>query len=53
MQDVAERVYQRLCLGEQGKANQPNVLLFFVFVHHAMGIGMVVPMNLYYSSNAR
>merc|ERR1712232_434435 len=48
LQDIVTRVSQRLCQGEKGKRQNPGSLLAVLCVHHAMGLSMVIPMNLLY-----
>jgi len=51
LQDVLVRVYQ-VCFGtEQQKRMNPKPLLLLLAFHHAMGLGMVIPMNMVYGSN--
>ena len=45
-QDVVTMIYQRLFGGEAGLKRFPNVVVVAQLVHHAMGLSMVVPMNL-------
>lgn len=52
LQDAFERAYQILFGTEQEKAKNPLPLVLFMAFHHAMGLSMVIPMNLYYPDNA-
>merc|ERR1712023_514681 len=51
LQDILSRISQRLFQGEKGRNENPLSLLAILFVHHAMGLSMVVPMNLLYHDN--
>merc|ERR1719384_2846853 len=51
VQDTVERLYDRLFGGPAGKARQQTVILILLGVHHAMGMLLVVPMNLYFGDN--
>jgi hypothetical protein len=51
LQDGLYRIYQVLFGGEEGKAMNPVPLRVIIFIHHAMGMSLVVPMNIYYSDN--
>jgi len=48
LQDTAERLYLRF-FTEDGEAQQPNGLFFFLMMHHSMQWALVIPMNLFYS----
>jgi hypothetical protein len=51
LQDVFVRAYQ-VCFGtEQQKRLNPKPMLLGLVLHHAMGLGMVIPMNIVYGSN--
>lgn len=49
--DIVVRLGQRLFGGEEGRAKNPTGLLVFLVLHHALGMGLVLPMNLVYGSN--
>merc|ERR1712107_221888 len=51
LQDILTRASQRIFQGEKGKNQNPFSLLAVLFVHHAMGLSMVIPMNLLYHDN--
>eukprot|EP00931_Biecheleriopsis_adriatica_P107613 TRINITY_DN81935_c0_g1_i1.p1 TRINITY_DN81935_c0_g1~~TRINITY_DN81935_c0_g1_i1.p1 ORF type:complete len:355 (+),score=47.11 TRINITY_DN81935_c0_g1_i1:28-1065(+) len=52
LQDIVTRIYQVAFGGEAGRAKNPRGLLVMVGLHHAMGMGMVLPMNIKYHDNA-
>lgn len=45
-QDVIVRAYQVIFGGAAGKAMNPTPLLVIMGIHHSMGLGMAIPMNL-------
>lgn len=51
LQDMIERIYQLIFGGAAGRAKNPTPLLVLLSVHHAMGLSMVIPMNIFYGSN--
>ena len=51
VQDLAVRLWQLLFGGIGGRAQNPPGLLVILLLHHAMGIGLVVPCNLYLPSS--
>lgn len=52
LEDSLTRVCQLAFGGEMGKKKNPPGLLVVFGVHHAMGLSMVIPMNLWYGNNA-
>jgi len=51
-QDLLRRLYEvKLGTEKQKRMNPPRVLLIIAF-HHAMGLGMVIPMNIAYGNNS-
>lgn len=50
-QDGLYRVYQVIRGGKDNRGSNPPALLTLLSVHHAMGLSMVLPMNVYYSDN--
>jgi len=51
LQDAIVRIYQILFGGKAGKAQNPTPLVVILGLHHAMGLGMVIPMNIVYRDN--
>lgn len=51
LQDCIVRTYQIIFGGKAGKAQNPPGLLVLLLMHHAMGMGMVLPMNMKYRDN--
>ena len=51
VQDGLERIYQLTFEGKEGKAKNPPALCILMCFHHAMGLSMVIPMNLKYRDN--
>lgn len=51
LQDCLVRIYQILFGGESGKAKNPPALMVIFGLHHAMGLSMVIPMNIVYRDN--
>jgi len=51
-QDLIKRSYEKTLGNEKQKKQNPAPLLVILGFHHAMGLGMVVPMNIMYGSNA-
>jgi len=51
IQDGIERIYQLAFLPDGAELNPP-ALRVIILLHHAMGLGMVLPMNVYYPTNA-
>lgn len=49
--DTLQRLYQRTCGGEEGKAKNPNALLAMFAMHHTCAQSMVLPLNLFYPEN--
>lgn len=49
--DTIQRIYQRTCGGELGKAKNPNALAVAFFMHHSCAQCMVLPLNLFYPEN--
>lgn len=47
LQDALVRASQLAFGGESGRARNPTGLLVMLTVHHAMGLGLAVPANLY------
>jgi len=47
-QDTLQRAWQVKFGGEEGKAKNPPSLLAAVMLHHALGLCMVIPMNIAY-----
>jgi len=52
LQDLAVRAWQLSFGGEDGKAKNPVALVIIMCIHHAMGLCMIIPMNIYHFSNA-
>ena len=52
LQDVFTRAYKVLYGGQRGRAQNPLGLLIFVGIHHAMGLSMIIPMNIYFGKCA-
>jgi len=50
LQDVVVRAYQLVFGGSGGKAKNPTPLLVILAIHHSMGLGMAIPMNLSFAS---
>jgi hypothetical protein len=50
-QDLASRFVQIVFGGKEGKAKNPPPLLIIVCIHHAMGLCMTIPMNIYFYDN--
>jgi hypothetical protein len=50
-QDILQRAWQVKFGGEDGKAKNPSSLLAAVALHHALGLCMVIPMNLAYGGH--
>ena len=48
LQDLIVRFYQLMFLGEAGRRMNPVPLVVIMVVHHAMGLTMAIPMNMYY-----
>merc|ERR1719476_215189 len=46
LQDAATRIHQVLFQGEEGKAKNPVPLRVVLFMHHLMGMSMVIPNNV-------
>jgi len=46
LQDVITRAYQIIFGGEAGKAKNPLPWIMMLAIHHAMGLGIAVPMNM-------
>jgi len=46
VQDVITRAYQIIFEGKAGKAKNPVPFLIILAIHHAMGLGLAVPMNM-------
>lgn len=38
--------------GEAGRAKNPAALMTIMCIHHAMGLCMVIPMNMYFNNNS-
>jgi hypothetical protein len=51
LQDAMVRIYQVLFGGPAGKEKNPTPLMVILFIHHAMGLSMVIPMNIVYHDN--
>ena len=51
LQDICTHIYEIAFGGPEGRKKNPTPLLVLLGVHHAMGQGLIVPMNLYYSQN--
>lgn len=51
LQDLATRAWQLTFGGEDGKAKNPVALVVIMCIHHAMGLCMIIPMNIHHSSN--
>jgi len=50
-QDILQRAWQVKFGGEEGKAKNQSSLLAAVALHHALGLCMVIPMNLAYGGH--
>jgi len=51
LQDLLAKLYQITLGGRAGKARNPPALLAMILLHHAMGLSMVLPMNMMYGLN--
>lgn len=49
--DTLQRIYQRTCGGEEGRAKNPAALLAMFFMHHSCAQSMVLPLNIFYPEN--
>jgi len=52
LQDCIVRTYQIIFGGEAGRAKNPVAIVVLLLMHHAMGMGMVLPMNMAYRDSA-
>lgn len=52
VQDYARRWWDILFGGPKERARQPLAIMIIVTLHHAMGTGLVVPMNVHFGENA-
>jgi hypothetical protein len=48
LMDLAKRAHEIKFGGQEGKDRNPTSLVIVMVVHHAMGLSMVIPMNIYY-----
>lgn len=46
--DTVERAYQILFKGKEGKQQNPTSFLVITACHHAMGMGLAIPMNIHF-----
>lgn len=52
LQDSLVRAHQVAFEGEDGKKKNPPPLMAIMAIHHAMGLSMCIPMNIYLRDNA-
>lgn len=52
LQDILTRSCSLVLEGESAKSKNPPSLLLILMLHHAMGLIMVIPMNLHYGQEA-
>lgn len=50
LEDTIQRLWQVGFGGDKGRAKNPPMLFFFFLVHHALGLSMVIPMNIFYGA---
>mmetsp|Transcript_3444 Transcript_3444/g.10695 ORF Transcript_3444/g.10695 Transcript_3444/m.10695 type:complete len:339 (+) Transcript_3444:67-1083(+) len=51
LQDAVVRTYQVVLGGAAGRAKNPTGMLVILGLHHTMGLGMVIPMNILHGDN--
>merc|ERR1719487_1429437 len=51
LSDTIQRLWQVTLGSARDRAENPPHLLAFIVVHHLMGLGMVIPINLSYGSS--
>lgn len=51
LQDITSRLCQIVFGGQDGRAKNPLAVMILMGIHHTMGLGLVIPMNVYYHDN--